>query len=515
MRLALPRVVIGGLGGGCGKTLVAVGAVRALRERGLRVVPFKKGPDFIDAAWLSRAAGIPCRNLDSYLMGEPGVMATVAAHGGGVPLRRRPHGAPAGSEGPQPGGLAIVEGARGLFDAMDEGGSTSTARLAKLLACPIVLVVDCTKVTRTVAAMVYGCQRLDRRLRIAGVILNRVGNPRHEANVRSAVTAVCGLPVLGALPRMAEAALPERHLGLVMPDEHDAAEDAIATIARVVARHVDLDALAAIARTAATLTAPAPPPAEPAERASGSRAVTVGVVRDNAFSFYYPENLEALQACGAQLVPVSATKDRALPELDALYIGGGFPETNAGRLEANPGFAASLRAAVEDGLPVYAECGGAVYVGRSLRVGEATWPMAGILPLDFVLHERPQGHGYSLLEATEHNPFFPAGARLRGHEFHYTAVAAWPAGGLPVGFRVQRGRGFDGAGDGVCHKSLMAVYSHVHAAGAPEWAVGIVRRAVAFSDARAARRAGSGRAAAPAGAGGTALLARNNALEGA
>ena len=492
MRFDVPRLVLAGLGGGCGKTFLAVGVVRALRERGTRVVPFKKGTDYIDAAWLSRAAGIPCRNLDVPLAGEAAVVRSLVDHGAGMPKR-------AG------GSVAVIEGARGLFDAMDETGKTSTAPLARLLSSPVVLVVDCTKVTRTVASMVLGCRMTDRRLRLAGVVLNRIGNARHEANIRSAIADLCDLPVLGALPRAAAAAVPERHLGLVMPDEHAAAEESVAATAEVVARHVDLDALLEIAGRAPSLSAPRAPrtPRTP-------RTCRVGVVRDSAFSFYYPENLEALEAEGATLVFVDATRDELLPEVDALYIGGGFPETQADRLASRPGFARSLRAAVEDGLPVYAECGGAVYVGRSVRVGDDVRPMAGILPIDFVLHRTPQGHGYVQLEATEENPFFATGSRISGHEFHYTAAAELPPG-LPSGFRVLRGRGFGSGGDGLRYRNLLAVYSHVHASGAPEWAPGIVARAVRFAETRATKRARSVRAPSPTGDDGAARFVRSNA----
>lgn len=479
MDVALPRVVIGGLGGGCGKTFVSMGVVRALRDRGRRAVPFKRGPDYVDAAWLARAAGATCRNLDVYLVGEEGVVASLVRHGGGA------------------GGMAVIEGARGLYDSVQDHATTSTAYLARLLGAPVVLVVDCAKVTRTVAAMVYGCRQVDPEVDIAGVVLNRVANARHEANVRDAVGAICGLPVLGAIPRIREMRLPERHLGLTMPEEHGAAEEAVALAADAVARYVDLDALAGIAARAARLALPEHALDSAAERPR-RRPVRVGVVRDSAFTFYYPENLEALEACGAEIVEVSATRDAALPGygngggdgiangigIDALYIGGGFPETHAGVLAANRGFAESFRAAVGDGLPVYAECGGAIYAGRTLRIGDAVHEMAGVLPLDFVFHDAPQGHGYTLLEATGDNPFFDEGVLVRGHEFHYTAVAEWPRGVVRAGFRVHRGRGFDGRVDGACRNNLVATYAHVHAGGCREWAAGIVRCATRFAGAR-------------------------------
>ena len=240
------------------------------------------------------------------------------------------------------------------------------------------------------------------------------------------------------------------------------------------------------------------------------RSPRIGVVRDSAFSFYYPENLEALEAAGATLVFVDATRDDVLPEVDALYVGGGFPETQADRLASRPGFARSLRAAGGEGLPVYAECGGAVYCGRSVRVGDDVRPMAGILPIDFVLHRTPQGHGYVELEATGENPFFAAGSRVAGHEFHYTAAAELPPG-LSTGFRVLRGRGFGCGGDGIRYKNLLAVYSHVHASGVPDWAPGIVASAVRFAEGREARRARPARVASPTGDDGASVFIWSNA----
>ena len=450
-----PRVLVAGLRGGDGKTLVALGLAAAFRRRGLRVAPFKKGPDYIDAAWLSLAAGAPCRNLDLFLMGAAAIRSSFGAASGA--------------------GLAVIEGNRGLFDGMDAAGSCSSAELARRLRAPVLLVIDCTKASRTPAAAVLGCRRLDPAVRIAGVILNRVGGGRHEAVAREAVEKYGGVPVVGAIPRLAGPLFPERHLGLVPPQESKGAARAVEAAGKIAERHLDLGAVLRIARAAPRVEV------SPAKSSVGTPSrVRIGVFRDAAFQFYYPENLEALEREGARLVEISPIRQAELPDVDALYLGGGFPETLAPRLAANGRFRRSLRRRIERGLPVYAECGGAVYLGEQLRVGGRRYPMTGALPVAFRMGERPQGHGYAVLETTGKNPFFPVGESWRGHEFHYTRLERLPGKGLSFAFRVRRGFGFDGRRDGLCRFNVLACYTHLHALGAPGWAARVVRRAALF-----------------------------------
>jgi cobyrinic acid a,c-diamide synthase len=454
-----PRVLIAGLRGGSGKTVLTVGLCAALRRRGLRVAPFKKGPDYIDAAWLSAAAGKPCRNLDLFLMSPGAVARSFAA-------------AAADAD------LALVEGNRGLFDGMDAQGSYSTAELAKLLGTPVVLAVDCSKMTRTVAALVLGCQRLDPQVPLRGVILNQTAGPRHESVLREAVEATCGLPVLGTVGKIPDPLFSERHLGLVPPQEHARRTAAIEQVADVALRHLDLDAILDLARQAPPMEIPAQGPT--AARGPAPERARVGVFRDAAFQFYYPENLEALGREGAKLIEVSPLRDAEVPELDALYIGGGFPETLAPRLAENRPFLASVRRAIEAGLPVYAECGGAVFLGQRLLFEGNEYAMAGVLPVVFGFAERPQGHGYAVLETVEQNPFYPVGESLRGHEFHYTYMQSSTVADLRFAFRVRRGHGFDGRHDGLCHRNVLACYTHVHALGTEGWAASLVRAAARF-----------------------------------
>jgi len=458
--MSIPRILIAGLRGGGGKTLVSLGLLAAWRKKGCSVAPFKKGPDYIDAAWLSMAADKPCRNLDLFLMSPQTVVRSFVTSAGHADV-------------------AVIEGNRGLFDGMDAQGTYSTAELAKLLQAPVILVVDCTKRTRTVAAVVLGCQRLDSQVPIRGVILNQTAGPRHESVLREAVEQDCGLPVLGAVGRIPQQIFPERHLGLVPPAEHDQLTRAIQQVAGVAEQHLDLEAIWSLARQAPTLELPDQSLTAP--NGSKPQVARIGVFRDAAFQFYYPENLEALAREGASLIEISPLRDADVPDVDALYIGGGFPETLAPALAENKPFLASLRRSVEKGLPVYAECGGAVFLGEKLLFDQKQYPMAAALPAVFAFHAKPQGHGYTVLETVGNNPFFPIGDTLRGHEFHYTHLQSSATKDLTFAFRVRRGYGLDGQRDGLCYRNVLASYTHLHALGTESWAPSIVRAAVRFN----------------------------------
>ncbi|MGD8727923.1 MAG: cobyrinate a,c-diamide synthase [Gemmatimonadales bacterium] len=484
--MSVPRIVVAGLRGGSGKTLVSLGLVGAWRRKQMIVAPFKKGPDYIDAAWLSQAAGRPCRNLDLYLMSPD------AAHRSFV-------GAVEQAD------VAVIEGNRGLFDGMDAHGTYSTAELAKILAAPVVLIVDCTKATRTTAALVLGCLRMDPEVPIRGVILNQTGGPRHRAIVQESIEQICDVPVLGAIPRLPMGKVfPERHLGLVPPQEHEEMSAPVAAAAQAIEEHVDLDAVWEMARGAPGVPGPQRVLTEAAVAAPARRPNVehprIGVFRDAAFQFYYPENLEALEDAGAVVTEVSPIDAPRVPEVDALYIGGGFPETLAPDLAANTSFREQLRREIERGLPVYAECGGAVFLGETLVMQGMEYPMVGVLPVTFGFGGKPQGHGYVEVEAIEENPFYDLGLRLRGHEFHYTYLqssgspkitpktrlsrAVAPPKDVRFAFRVHNGFGFDGDRDGLCWGQVLASYTHVHALGVPQWAPAMVRQARQFRSRR-------------------------------
>lgn len=474
-RQPLPRFVVAGLAGDAGKTTVAVGLARALARGGRRVAPFKNGPDFIDAAWLGAAAGAPGRNLDTYLMPAATIARSAARAAGDA-------------------GLVLVEGKRGLFDGVDARGSHSTAQLAKLLGAPVVLVVNAAKTTRTVSALVLGCKALDPELALAGVVLNRVGTGRQEALIRRALADDTGVPVLGAVPRVEGLLLPSRHLGLVCAAEHPERDAAIEALADAVRRHVDVEGICAAAEGAPEV--PHASSQEPAA-APGPR-VRIGVLRDAAFSFYYPENLEALEAEGAELVFVSPLADRALPPVDALYAGGGFPEEHAETLAANAPLRAALGEALAAGLPAWAECGGLMYLARALVRDGREYPMVGALPIVVEHTGRPQGHGYMAATVDGWNPFFPVGTRLLGHEFHHSRVVACT--GADTALAVERGAGLGGGRDGLVVGGVAATYMHLHALATPGWAAGVVRAARRFARRDRSRRGGGERLAPPAAA---------------
>jgi len=451
-----PRLLLAALRGGAGKTTLTLGLLAAWRDQGRRLVPFKKGPDYIDPAWHALAAGCPSHNLDPFLMEGDQIMAMVVQHAAQADA-------------------LLIEGNRGLYDGLDAQGTYSTAELAKFLATPVVLVVDCTMTTRTAAALVLGCQHFDPQVPLRGVILNQVARPRHEEMLRSTIQRYCGLPVLGAIPRLKCEVFPERHMGLVPPQEHATAIKAIRTARDLAHRYLDLEGLWRLAAQAPPLPRPG---LSLSPGASPGTSVTLGVIRDSAFQFYYPENLEALERQGAKLVEISALDDPFLPpQLDGLYIGGGFPETHARSLADNLSFRHAVKAAALAGLPIYAECGGLMYLGENLQVQGERFPMVGLFPYDFVMEKRPQGHGYTTLEVVRENPFFPVGARLRGHEFHYSQISPEPAAGAAMAFRLTRGTGMGGQREGLILHNVLATYTHLHALGSPQWAPGLVRRA--------------------------------------
>lgn len=454
-------IVVAGLGGGSGKSVVAVGLVAHYARQGENVLPFKKGPDYIDAGWLSLASGRSCFNLDPYLMEHDALVSSFQSRA---------------SEGD----IIIVEGNRGLYDGVDAHGGYSTAELAKLLKLPVILVVDCTKTTRTVAALVLGCKNLDPDVEICGVVLNRIGSTRHEKIVREAVETYTGIPVLGAYRRSKKDIFPMRHLGVTPFQEYDGAGDAITALARGAEENLDI---AAIESRMAVLDFEAEESV--GDFAPGGDRLKIGVLRDAAFQFYYPENLRALVAEGADVVEINSLTAAKLPEdLAALYIGGGFPETSARILAANESFRRSVKEAAEAGLPIYAECGGLIYLGDKIRLDGEDFPLVGIFPVHFTLEQKPQAHGYTILKARKNNPFYLENTQIKGHEFRYSRVAQWPGNPLELGLEMERGVGFVEGGDGLVYKNVLALYTHIHALGTPQWAPSLVAKAREFATRR-------------------------------
>ncbi len=445
-------VVIAGLSGGSGKSVVAVGITAALARQGLRVVPFKKGPDYIDAGWLQLAAGRKCYNLDPYLMSQAAIMHSF--------LQRS-----ADAE------RVVVEGNRGLFDGVNADGGYSTADLALTLSLPVVLVVDCTKTTRTVAAMVLGCQKFDERLDIRGVILNQIATDRQRLLIGEAVEKYTGIPVLGSIPRLKRDIFPMRHLGMVPHQEYENCGEALTYLAELVSANIDLAALQGLMAPLISEVANDP------VRISPPRSlVKIGVLQDAAFQFYYSENLEALEACGAELVYINAMRDDSLPDIAGLYIGGGFPETGARELAANFSFRKAIKQAAEKGLPIYAECGGLIYLGRSIVLDGEEFPLADIFPVRFAMAKKPQAHGYSAFCVEKENAYYPVGTHITGHEFRYSKILEWQGTDVQLALRMERGTGFINGRDGLICNNVLALYTHIHAEGTPMWAENFVQR---------------------------------------
>jgi cobyrinic acid a,c-diamide synthase len=452
-----PRLTIAGIGGDAGKTVVSVGLSRVWREQGYKVIPFKKGPDYIDMHWLSLGANHPCYNIDLFFMTEDQVLFSFSLN-------------------TQQADIAIIEGNRGLYDGMDVEGSVSTSEVAKLLHSPVILIVDCTKVTRTVAAVVLGCQKFDPDVPIKGVILNRIASPRHESIISKSIEHYCHLPVVGAIPRLTNITFPGRHLGLVPPQEHPMAQEAISKAAAIVGKYFDLDALWQIANHAPPL-----PMSSNTYHERKQKKVTIGIIRDSAFQFYYPENIEDLEREGADILEFSALTDELPPSIHALYIGGGFPETHASALSAHESLRQSIKQAARDGLPIYAECGGLMYLGEKLIWEGKDYPMVGVFPIVIGVSKKPQGHGYSIIEVDAPNPFFRPGQILRGHEFHYSYVKdTGKNDDIYFAFKVKRGQGILDNKDGMCYKNVLATYTHLHALGTGEWVDGIMNQALAY-----------------------------------
>ena len=431
-----------------GKTTVTAGIAAALRSRGLAVQPFKKGPDYIDPMWLTAAAGRSCRNLDFHTMGREEIRSEFGRHCAGADL-------------------ALIEGNKGLHDGVAVDGADSNAALAKLLAVPVVLVVDTRGITRGIAPLLHGYCDFDRGVRIAGVILNRVAGARHEGKLVHAVRTYTDLPVLGAVGRSSDLALDAEHIGLVPPAEVAAADGRVERIARRIETCVDLDRVQELASRAEPLAIASPSPA----RARPSPGVRIAVARDAAFCFYYPGDLEALETAGARLVAFDTLGDPAPPEADGIFIGGGFPERAMDALEANASMRASLGERIAAGLPVYAECGGLMYLARRIRWNERSCEMVGAIPADVVMHPRPRGRGYVVLEPTGDAPWAPqVNGAVHAHEFHHSTLENMAGTDWRYAYRVRRGRGVDGERDGIVIGSLLASYSHLRDVERCRWA---------------------------------------------
>ena len=446
-------LLVSGTASGVGKTTVALAIMAGLRRRGLAVQPFKCGPDFLDTGHHTRICGRTARNLDTWMLSVEANRSV---------LRNAARGAD----------VVVAEGMMGLFDG--KNGSTeigSSAEIAKLLRLPVVLVVDAAKSARSVAAVVLGFEMFDAELRLAGVILNRVASERHYEMLREAIEASCKTKILGWLPLEPAIAIPERHLGLQGAAEQaaDGEETAINTLAALAEEHLDLDGLLGL-ECELEMTG-----VEPA-RASGfesNDAVRVGVASDHAFSFYYEDNLDLLREQGAEIVRFSPLNDASLPSgLDALYLGGGYPELYAEQLSGNGQMLEEVRAFVASGRPVYAECGGMLYLSESLGVDDKSYAMVGVLPLSMQMTGKPVQFGYVTVEFTEDCLLGRKGTVVRGHSFHYSRIAT--QGDLGTSYHVQYSMSGKEESEGFGRGNVLASYIHLHFRANPAVAVNFV-----------------------------------------
>lgn len=428
-----------------GKTSVSAGLTAALVRRGLNTQTFKKGPDYIDPLWLTRASGQPCYNLDFFTQSHKEIETLFSRKSAAADI-------------------SLIEGNKGLFDGVDVEGSDSNAALAAMLTTPVILVIDTTGMTRGIAPLIKGYLDFDPDVDIRGVILNKVGGIRHETKLRRALERYTDTEVLGAIGRDAALEIPERHLGLVPANETGAADAVIHRLADAITADTNLSRIIDIASSAR-------PPAE-APRFDSQHPgpdVRIAIARDAAFGFYYQDDLEAFAQAGAELVPFDTLNDAHLPEADGLFIGGGFPETHLAALAANKSLQADIRQALAAGMPAYAECGGLMYLARGIEWRDEHGEMVGAVPADVIVGKRPQGRGYMVVEETGNSPW-PAFQKttIPVHEFHYARLENLAAD-KNFSHRVLRGNGIDGKHDGLIINNLLAGFAHHRNTRANPW----------------------------------------------
>lgn len=428
--IMMPAVIIAGTHSGVGKTTVTLGLMAALRRRGMTVQPFKVGPDFIDPTHHTAICGRPSRNLDTFMMGADGV-------------RRSFLSAIRGAD------VAVVEGVMGLYDGIGGTDEASTAHVAKVLRVPVVLVVNVHGMSRSAAALIHGFRSFDPAVKIAGVVLNQVGSERHLKALRESID----FRIFGALPRRTSISLPSRHLGLAMGFEIDHDVNALADL---IEENLMLDEL-----LDACMLPIAVQEQESGERGKGE--VRIAIALDEAFCFYYQDNIDRLRDAGAEIIPFSPIRD-ALPDADGIYIGGGYPELHAASLEAGRCIQ-QIRDAASDGMPIYGECGGLMYLGENLVLDDRSYKMTGVLPASTIMTKRLQALGYVEADVIRENPVAPMGSVIRGHEFHYSRMEC--DRDAKLAYRLRRGTGIENGMDGLVEHTTLGGYLHAHFASFP------------------------------------------------
>jgi cobyrinic acid a,c-diamide synthase len=482
---ARPGILFSAVNGGSGKTFITTGIVAALSARGLAVQTFKKGPDYIDAKWLSLASGRKCYNLDIHLFKDHVLNSLVQKSADAD--------------------ISIIEGNHGLYDSVDPEGSGSSAFLARFTGMPVVLIVNCHKMSRSVAAIINGFVNFERDTNIVGVILNRVSGKRHEEKIVESIKRHCAVGVFGVVYQSNLANLEQRHLGIVTTEDKPDAKDMVTRLQDIAEKSIRLDKIIEAAALARPLPEHSLSVTADNFKKKKNNCVVIAVARDAAFNFYYPENIEALENDGAQLVYFSPVNDAVVPQADGIYIGGGYPEIYARELAENLAMKKNIADLIENGLPVFAECGGLMYLTEKITWNAAQHDMVGVIKAECVMHKKPQGKGYVELEARDlerkarpkkletrdikletgdSSPWKIPPGITRAHEFHYSAIQGISAD-VDYIFTMKRGTGIINGRDGILYKNLVATYSHFHALAAPWWSHAFVNACDLFKKGQA------------------------------
>ncbi len=433
-----------------GKTTLSIGISAAIRQRGLSIQSFKKGPDYIDPIWLSQATGKPCYNLDFYTSGKDYILNQYAQYS-------------------QHNDNILVEGNMGLFDGMALDGSDSNAAMAKLLQLPVILVVDTSGTSRGIAPLLNGYQDFDKDIQYAGVILNKIAGNRHQDKISNVIQEYTDFTILGAVPKNADIQVTERHLGLIPGYEmKDESETVINLLATQALENINIDDLLAIKSMSSAQNQPDSPVTFP--QSEHPPCLRIAIAMDEAFGFYYPGDLEQFKKLNVELIPFSCINDSELPSsIDGLFIGGGFPETQANHLSANKSMLKSIKKTIEDGLPTYAECGGLMYLCQTLRYENSTYPMCDVISATVNMHHKPQGRGYVILESTDVHPWLNGNIQtINAHEFHYSAIEGLPEN-TKFAYHMKRGTGIDSIKDGIILHNMVASYTHLRQTDECSW----------------------------------------------
>ncbi|MGH1536496.1 MAG: cobyrinate a,c-diamide synthase [Gammaproteobacteria bacterium] len=444
----MAHILISAANKSSGKTVLSIGISAAFHQQGLAVQTFKKGPDYIDPMWLAKATHRNSYNLDFWTQSETEITTTFSAHN---------HDAD----------ISIIEGNKGLHDGLAADGSNSNAALAKHTDAPVILVLDTRGTIRGVAPLLLGYQQFDPAVNIAGVILNFVGGERHAAKLRTVIERYTDIPILGMVQRNAELELVERYLGLMPSNEDQYADTKISRIAEIVSEQVDLEKINAIANAAKV------PLLEKNTHKYEQYALKIAYADDEAFGFYYADDLDTFRQHGVQLIAFNTLHDESLPEADALFIGGGFPEKRMHELAANTNMKRAIHHAIEKDMPAYAECGGLMYLSNAIQYENQRAEMVGIINADCEMHEKPIGRGYTLLQNHADHPWNTSAnsktdIEIPGHEFHYSKLNKLPQNPY-FAYNVNRGFGINGQNDGVIYKNLLACYAHQRNTQKNQW----------------------------------------------